>query len=56
VVAGGRGVTKAGLALLEFDRAMGGAASAVRRAALADAADETAWQESPTGRATAAAD
>ncbi|SDF15193.1 protein of unknown function [Blastococcus fimeti] len=49
-------VTAAGLALLGFDRAVGRACTAVRRAELADAAEEAAWRRSPAGRASAAGD
>jgi hypothetical protein len=49
-------VDAAGQAQLEFERALGRAEAAVRRAAVADTADEAAWQGSPAGRASAAAD
>ncbi|SOC47344.1 protein of unknown function [Blastococcus aggregatus] len=49
-------VTAAGLALLGFDRALGRACTAVRRAELTGAADEAAWRRSPAGRASAAGD
>ncbi len=49
-------VTVAGLALLEFDRALGRATGAVRRAERADTADEAAWQASPAGQSSTAAD
>ena len=49
-------VTAAGRAQLEFDRAVRRATAAVRRAELADAADEAAWQASRAGRTSAAAD
>ncbi|WP_242471155.1 MULTISPECIES: HNH endonuclease signature motif containing protein [unclassified Blastococcus] len=49
-------VDAAGRALLEFDRAVGRAATEVRRAEVADAADEAAWQGSPAGRVSAAPD
>lgn len=49
-------VTAAGEAQLAFDRAVGRAAAAVRRAERADAADEAAWQASSAGRAATAGD
>ncbi len=49
-------VSAAGIALLEFDRAVGRAGAAVRRAELAATADEAAWQDSTAGRVSAAAD
>lgn len=49
-------VVAAGRAQLEFDRALGRAAAAVRRAEIADAADETAWRDSAAGRMSSAAD
>ncbi len=55
-VAADEAVTHAGLTLLEFDRALGRADAAVRRAEIADAADEAAWHESAAGRSSAAAD
>jgi hypothetical protein len=49
-------VTAAGLALLDFDRAVGRASAAVRRAETADTVDEADWQASSAGRASSAAD
>ncbi|MGY1751899.1 DUF222 domain-containing protein [Blastococcus sp. SYSU D01042] len=49
-------VAAAGRALLEFDRAVGRARGAVRRAQVAAAADEAAWRDSTNGRVSAAAD
>ncbi|WP_116449930.1 HNH endonuclease signature motif containing protein [Blastococcus litoris] len=49
-------VDTAGLALLDLDRALGRARTAVARAERADALDEEAWQGSPGGRLSGAAD
>jgi hypothetical protein len=48
-------VDTAGLAVLELDRALTRARTAVSRAERADAKDEQAWQRSPAGRLTGAA-
>ena len=47
-------VDEAGLALLQFDRAVGRASAAVGRAWLADERDEDRWRRSPAGRVDAA--
>lgn len=49
-------VTAAGVALREFDRAVGRAGAAVRRAEVAARTDEAAWRDSSAGRVSAAAD
>jgi hypothetical protein len=55
-VAADEAVGTVGTALLEVDRALGRARGAVRRAEIADANDEAAWQQSPQGRLAAAED
>jgi len=51
-----RAVEQAGCAMLDLDRRMGGASTAVRIAELADAADEDDRERSPAGRLSAAHD
>ncbi|MGZ4606042.1 MAG: DUF222 domain-containing protein [Blastococcus sp.] len=51
-----RAVADAGLATREAGRALARARQLVRTASTADTADEVAWQDSPSGRVSAAAD
>jgi hypothetical protein len=51
-----RAVDEASRAALRATQSLGHARSAVRRAALADAADEEAWRQGPGGRLTEAVD